>query len=130
VVGATAKYGPTALAIGTTIKLARALWIVPLAMATAIVFKSKARIQWPWFILFFCIAALLNTLQPRFHAIFGALNHMGKLGLTVTLFLIGAGLNRETLRKVGIRPLLQGLTLWVIVGAGTLAVILFNWIRV
>jgi uncharacterized membrane protein YadS len=55
---------------------------------------------------------------------------MGKLGLTVTLFLIGAGLNRETLRKVGIRPLLQGLTLWVIVGAGTLAVILFNWIRV
>jgi uncharacterized integral membrane protein (TIGR00698 family) len=130
VVGATAKYGPTALAIGTTIKLARALWIVPLAMATAIVFKSKARIQWPWFILFFCIAALLNTLQPRFHTIFGALNHMGKLGLTVTLFLIGAGLNRETLRKVGIRPLLQGLTLWVIVGAGTLAVILFNWIRV
>src|SRR6267154_6454761 len=114
----------------TTIKLARALWIVPLAMATAIVFKSKARIQWPWFILFFCIAALLNTLQPRFHAIFGALNHMGKLGLTVTLFLIGAGLNRETLRKVGIRPLLQGLTLWGIVGVGTLAVILFNWIRV
>ncbi len=130
VVGATAKYGPTALAIGTTIKLARALWIVPLAMATAIVFKSKARIQWPWFILFFCIAALLNTLRPQFHSVFGALNHMGKLGLTVTLFLIGASLNRETLRKVGIRPLLQGLTLWVIVGAGTLAVILFNWIRV
>jgi uncharacterized membrane protein YadS len=130
VVGATAKYGPTALAIGTTIKLARALWIVPLAMATSIVFKSKARIQWPWFILFFCIAALLNTLQPRFHSVFGALNHMGKLGLTVTLFLIGAGLNRETLRKVGIRPLLQGLTLWVVVGVCTLAVILFNWIRV
>ena len=130
VVGATAKYGPTALAIGTTIKLARALWIVPLAMATAIVFKSKARIQWPWFILFFCIAALLKTLLPQLHSVFGALNHMGKLGLTVTLFLIGASLNRETLRKVGIRPLLQGLTLWIIVGAGTLAVILFNWIRV
>src|SRR5258708_17373465 len=94
VVGATAIYRPTALAIGTTSKRARALWIVPLAMATAIVFKSKARIQWPWFILFFCIAALLNTLRPQFHAIFGALNHMGKLGLTVTLFLIGAGLNR------------------------------------
>jgi uncharacterized integral membrane protein (TIGR00698 family) len=130
VVGATAKYGPTALAIGTTIKLARALWIVPLSVATAVAFKSKARIQWPWFILFFCIAALLNTVLPQFHPVFGALNHMGKLGLTVTLFLIGASLNRETLQEVGIRPLLQGLTLWVIVGASTLALILFNWIRV
>ena len=91
---------------------------------------AKARIQWPWFILFFCIAALLNTLLPQFYSVFGALNHMGKLGLTVTLFLIGASLNRESLRKVGIRPLVQGLTLWIIVGAGTLAVILFNWIRV
>ena len=130
VVGATAKYGTIALAIGTTIKLARALWIVPLSVGTAVAFKSKARIQWPWFILLFCIAALLNTLLPRFDAVFGALNHMGKLGLTVTLFLIGASLNRETLRKVGIRPLLQGLTLWVIVGVSTLALILFNWIHV
>ena len=130
VVGATAKYGTIALAIGTTIKLARALWIVPLSVGTAVAFKSKARIQWPWFILFFCIAALLNTLLPKFDAVFGALNHLGKLGLTVTLFLIGASLNRETLRKVGIRPLLQGLTLWVIVGVSTLALILFNWIHV
>jgi uncharacterized integral membrane protein (TIGR00698 family) len=130
VVGATAKYGPIALAIGTTIKLARALWIVPLSVATAIAFKSKARIQWPWFILFFCVAALLNTLLPQFHPVFAALNHIGRLGLTVTLFLIGASLNRETLQTVGIRPLLQGVTLWVIVGASTLALILFNWIRV
>jgi uncharacterized integral membrane protein (TIGR00698 family) len=130
VVGATAKYGPTALAVGTTIKLARALWIVPLSVATAVVLKSKARIQWPWFILFFCVAALLNTLLPRFDPAFSALNHIGKLGLTVTLFLIGASLNWETIAKVGIRPLLQGLTLWVIVGISTLALILFNWIRV
>jgi len=130
VVGATAKYGPTALAIGTTIKLARALWIVPLSVGTAVVLKSKARIQWPWFILFFCVAALLNTLLPGFNPAFGALNHLGKLGLTVTLFLIGASLNKETLNKVGVRPLLQGLTLWVIVGVSTLALILSNWIRV
>jgi uncharacterized integral membrane protein (TIGR00698 family) len=130
VVGATAKYGPIALAIGTTIKLARALWIVPLSVVTAVAFKSKARIQWPWFILLFCIAALLNTLLPQFHRIFGSLNHMGKLGLTVTLFLIGASLNTETLGKVGIRPLLQGLALWIFIGASTLVLILFNWIRV
>jgi uncharacterized integral membrane protein (TIGR00698 family) len=130
VVGATAKYGPTALAIGTTIKLARALWIVPLSLGTAVVWKSKARIQWPWFILFFCLAALLNTVLPQFTATFGALSYAGKLGLTVTLFLIGASLNKEMLRKVGVRPLLQGLALWVIVGTATLALILFNWIRV
>ena len=116
VVGATAKYGPTALAVGTTIKLARALWIVPLSVITAVALKSKARIQWPWFILFFCFAALLNTLLPSFNSVFGAFNHLGKIGLTVTLFLIGASLNRETLRRVGVRPLLQGLTLWIIVG--------------
>jgi uncharacterized integral membrane protein (TIGR00698 family) len=130
VVGATAKYGPTALAVGTTIKLARALWIVPLSVVTAMTLKSKARIQWPWFILFFCLAALLNTLLPMFNNSFGVLNHLGRLGLTVTLFLIGTGLNKETLKRVGFRPLLQGLTLWMIVGAGTLALILFHWIGV
>ncbi len=130
VVGATAKYGASALAIGTTIKLARALWIVPLSIVTAITLKSKARIQWPWFILFFCFATLLNTLLPSFNPAFGFLNHAGKIGLTVTLFLIGTGLNKETLQRVGARPLLQGLTLWIVVGAGTLALILSHWIGV
>ncbi len=130
VVGATAKYGATALAVGTTIKLARALWIVPLSFVTAVILKSKARIQWPWFILLFCLAALLNTLLPAFNPAFGFLNHVGKIGLTVTLFLIGTGLNQQTIKRVGVRPLLQGLALWIIVGAGTLALIFFNWIRV
>jgi uncharacterized integral membrane protein (TIGR00698 family) len=130
VVGATAKYGATALAVGTTIKLARALWIVPLSLVTAATLKSKARIQWPWFILLFCLAALLNTLLPSFNPAFGVLNHLGKIGLTVTLFLIGTGLNKETLKRVGARPLLQGLALWIIIGTSTLALILFHWIGV
>ena len=130
VVGATAKYGASALAIGTTIKLARALWIVPLSLVTAVTLKSKARIQWPWFILLFCLAALLNSVLPSFNPTFGVLNHLGKIGLTVTLFLIGTGLNRETLKRVGARPLLQGLALWIVVAAGTLALILSNWIGV
>jgi len=129
VVGATAKYGAAALAVGTTIKLARALWIVPLSAGTAIFLKSKARIQWPWFILFFCFAALLNTLLPAYSGTFGALNHLGRIGLTVTLFLIGTSLNKQTLAKVGVRPLLQGLVLWLIVGSATLALILGNWIH-
>lgn len=130
VVGATAKYGPIALAVGTTVKLARALWIVPLSVVTALTLKSKARIQWPWFILLFCIAAFLNTLLPAFNPAFAALSRMGKIGLTVTLFLIGTGLNKETLRRVGVRPLLQGVTLWIIVGTVTLALILSNWIHI
>src|SRR5882724_8143547 len=129
VVGATAKYGAQALAVGTTIKLARALWIVPLAAVTAIVLKSKARIQWPWFILLFCLAALLNTLLPAYTGAFSALNHLGRIGLTVTLFLIGTSLSKQTLAKVGVRPLLQGLILWLIVGTTTLALILTNWIH-
>ena len=130
VVGATAKYGPTALAVGTTIKLARALWIVPLSLVTAFTLQSKTRIQWPWFILLFCLAALLNTLLPAFHRELLALNQLGKIGLTVTLFLIGTGLNRKALQGVGFRPLLQGLVLWIIVGVSTLALILLNWIHV
>lgn len=129
VVGATAKFGVAALAVGTTIKLARALWIVPLSAVTAIFLKSKARIQWPWFILLFCFAALLNTLLPAYSGTFGALNHLGRIGLTVTLFLIGTSLNKQTLAKVGVRPLLQGLVLWLIVGSTTLALILGNWIH-
>ena len=130
VVGATARYGPVALAVGTTVKLARALWIVPLSVVTALTLKSKARIQWPWFILLFCIAALLNTLLPAFNPAFAAFSRLGRIGLTVTLFLIGTGLNKETLKKVGMRPLLQGVTLWIIVGTATLALILFNWIHI
>jgi uncharacterized integral membrane protein (TIGR00698 family) len=129
VVGATAKYGATALAVGTTVKLTRALWIVPLSIATAVWLKSKAKIQWPWFILLFCLAALLNTLVPGFNAGFAQLSRLGRIGLSVTLFLIGTGLNKETLKRVGIRPLLQGLTLWIVVGISTLGLILVNWIH-
>ena len=130
VVGATARYGVAALAVGTTVKLARALWIVPLSLATAVTLKSKARVQWPWFILLFCIAAFLNTMLPVWNPAFAAFSRLGKIGLTVTLFLIGTGLNKETLKKVGVRPLVQGLTLWIVVGTATLLLILFNWIRI
>ena len=104
VVGAAAKYGPQALQIGTTIKLARALWIVPVAMLTAFVTKRKARIHWPWFILLFCLAAVANTYLPATALVYPVLSRMGRLGLTVVLFLIGTGLSKETLRRVGIRP--------------------------
>src|SRR6202171_6356071 len=123
VVGAAAKYGAQALVVGTTVKLARALWIVPLALVTAYMMKSKTRVQWPWFILFFCLAAVANTYVPLFANFdrwaFGA----GRLGLTATLFLIGTGISVATLKSVGWRPLLQGVLLWIMVAAMTLYLI-------
>jgi uncharacterized integral membrane protein (TIGR00698 family) len=129
VVGATAKYGSVALNVGTTVKLARALWIVPVSVLTSIFMKSKSRIQWPWFIGLFCLAAMANTYVPLFGAAYPVLSHLGKLGLTVTLFLIGTGLSRATLKQVGIRPLLQGVLLWAMVAAGSLMLILKGWVR-
>jgi uncharacterized integral membrane protein (TIGR00698 family) len=130
VVGASAKYGAVALAVGTTVKLARALWIVPLSVATAAVKGSKTRIQWPWFILFFCLAAVANTyLFPGANA-YHFLSNAGKLMLVITLYLIGASLSPATLRRVGPRPLLQGVLLWIVVAVTSLLAIRANWIRI
>ena len=129
VVGAAAKYGAIALAIGTTVKLARALWIVPMSVGTALVEKKTTKIQWPWFILFFCVASVANTYLPVFQNGYSVLRHVGILGLTVTLFLIGTGISKKTLREVGVRPLLQGIALWVVVAAGSLALIRSGWIH-
>jgi len=129
VVGATAKYGAVALTVGTTVKLARALWIVPLSIGTAMANKSKARVQWPWFILFFCLAAVLNTYVHIFQSAYSVLKHLGGIGLTVTLYLIGTGLSMKTLREVGIQPFLQGILLWIFVAAGSLALIRSGWIH-
>jgi len=129
VVGAAAKYGAIALAVGTTVKLARALWIVPVSMGTAMMEKSKARIQWPWFILFFCLAAVANTYLHVFHLYYPTLRHLGVIGLTVTLYLIGTGLSMKTLKEVGVRPLLQGILLWAVVAIGSLTLIRAGWIH-
>jgi uncharacterized integral membrane protein (TIGR00698 family) len=137
VVGASAKYGNLALAVGTTVKLARALWIVPLSLATAAANRrrnantsqSKAPIQWPWFILFFSVAAILNTYLPVFSSFYPELNRLGKAGLIVTLFLIGSGINKQTLGRVGARPLIQGIALWVVVALASLAAIMEGWVH-
>ena len=132
VVGAGAKYGPVALAVGTTVKLARALWIVPLAIGMSSLRKSKTRIRWPWFIGYFCLAAVaasyVPVVLPASRGLFAALAQLGRAGLTVVLFLIGTGITRSTLREVGVRPLLQGLGLWIVVASLSLWAIHAGWI--
>lgn len=128
VVGAAAKYGTEALEIATTVKLARALWIVPVALGTALVRGAKARIQWPWFIVFFCLAALCRTYFPGGGSAYALAVKAAKIGLTVTLFLIGSGISLSTIKRVGHRPLLQGILLWLLVLTASLWLIRIGWI--
>jgi len=138
VVGAAAKYGNQALVVGTTVKLARALWIVPVSLLAAAYMArsrgsgSRTMVKVPWFIFIFlfCLAAAASTYVPRFAAQYGVLNHLGKAGLTATLFLIGTSLSKDTLRQVGVRPFLQGVTLWIIVAGASLAAIYCNCISI
>jgi uncharacterized integral membrane protein (TIGR00698 family) len=128
VVGAAAKYGTEALRIATTVKLARALWIVPLSLGTAILRGAKARIQWPWFIAFFCLAAVCNTYLPSGSPAYALAVKAAKIGLTATLFLIGSGISVNTMKCVGPRPLLQGIILWLLILTGSLWLIRIGWI--
>ncbi len=134
VVGAAMQYGARALEIATTIKLTRALWIVPVTLVIGMFWnrgneiKGTGRAKRPWFILGFLAMAALVTwippLRPSAHGVFVA----AQRSLVVTLFLIGSGLSRQALQVVGRRPLIQGFLLWVIMGSGTLGAILIGWI--
>lgn len=121
VVGAASAFGAEALQIATTVKLTRALWIVPLALGTAYAFRhTKARVAVPWFILFFVVASLVRTYVPAPEIVFESLVRLARIGLTVTLFLIGASLSRASLARVGIRPLVLGVILWIAISAAGL----------
>lgn len=131
VVGAGAAYGEEALRIATTIKLTRALWIIPVALITSFIFKSKGqRISIPWFIFFFILAMLLNTYllgsSETGITIGNAINGFARKILTITLFFIGASLSRDVLKSVGARPLLQGILLWAAISFSTLAYIYWS----
>lgn len=121
VVGAANKYGPAALQVATTVKLARALWIIPVAIGTALLFKNKSsKIKIPYFIGLFILAMVLNTYFAPTKIVAPYLVSIAKIGLTVTLFLIGAGLHRNTIKTVGPKPLLQGVLLWVFISVASL----------
>lgn len=125
VVGAGAAYGEEALKVATTIKLTRALWIIPLAFVTSFLFKSKGqKVSIPWFIFFFILAMVVNTyLLAGVPQVGQIINHIARKGLTITLFFIGASLSRDVLKSVGVKPLVQGVLLWMVISLGTLTYI-------
>ena len=128
VVGAGAAYGEKALQVATTIKLTRALWIIPLALVTSVIFRSEGKkISIPWFILFFIVAILINTyLLADFPQIGKFIAGIARKGLIITMFFIGVSLSVDVIKSVGIRPLLQGILLWIIISAASLAYILLR----
>ena len=128
VVGAGAAYGEEALQVATTIKLTRALWIIPLALVTSVIFRSDGKkINIPWFILFFILAMLINTyLLTDYPEIGKFIAGIARKGLIITMFFIGASLSMDVIKSVGIRPLLQGVLLWIIISAASLAYILLK----
>jgi len=131
VVGAAGTYGAEALTTATTVKLARALWIAPIALFFAYVYRSNAdgersKIAIPWFVFLFLLASAGRTFTTTIilPSVFDSLVNLAKAGMVVTLFLIGASLSRETLRSVGARPLIQGVLLWIVISAVSLWAVL------
>ncbi len=130
VVAAAARYGGDALPIATAVKLSRALWIVPVTLGFSLFAKRNKdagargrQVRVPWFIGLFLVASLARSFVPVIAHAAPTLSHAALVGLTLTLFLVGPGLSRQALRAVGWRALVQGLSLWVFIGAGSLAVI-------
>ena len=129
VVGAGLAYGPLALQVATTVKLARALWIVPLTLGLGAVERARGaeagrgKGKAPWFIVGFVAAAALATWIPALRPAGHLVAEVARRALVVTLFLIGVGLSREALRRVGPRPLALGVALWLLMGGATLAAV-------
>ena len=126
VVGAGAAYGDKALEVAPMVKLTRALWIIPLSIATTFFFKQKdAKVKIPWFIFFFILAMVLNTIFNLPDKLTSFIVMLSKKGMTITLFLIGSGLSLKVLKSVGMRPLVLGVSLWIFIGIISLIAILF-----
>ncbi|HEY1872544.1 MAG TPA: putative sulfate exporter family transporter, partial [Chitinophagaceae bacterium] len=125
VVGAANKYGTEALEVATTVKLARALWIIPFSFFSAWLFKNKeSKIQIPWFIGYFLLAMVLKTTFPMVQKISPFIVNLAKAGLTLTLFLIGTGLSVKVMKNAGLKPMLLAISLWVFISCASLVMIL------
>jgi len=128
VVGATAIYGTAALTVGTTVKLTRALWILPLSMACARMNRSSSGAKIPWFLGGFLLAALTRSLFAGLEPWCDRGADLGRFVMIGTLFLIGAGLTRASLRAMGMKPLALAVILWIIVSVASLVAIEVGWI--
>lgn len=127
VVGAGKAYGQQALEVATTVKLTRALWIIPLSLVSTFIFKNssdKSKISIPWFIMLFVLAMIINTYHPLGHGLSTAIRTIAHRSLSLTLFLIGSTLSIAAIKNAGLRPILLGIALWFTISIVSLAAII------
>ncbi len=126
VVGAGATYGPEALVTATTVKLTRALWIIPLSLVSSFLFRKSggAKISIPWFILLFVLAMILNTYLNIPAVLLNVISFLSHKFLSMTLFLIGSSLSITAIKAVGLKPVLLGVVLWLLISVVTLLVVI------
>lgn len=122
VVGAASAYGEQALTTATTLKLARALWIVPVALVSSLLFRSDSKtITIPYFIGFYCLAIGISDALPQFEWLYQTIFEVAKRALVVCLFLVGCGISVTKLKAAGPKPLLFGVGLWMVISTTSLA---------
>lgn len=127
VIGASTSYGARALEVATTVKLSRALWIIPLSLAFMLINKGgTGKVKIPYFIGLFILAMIINTFTLGFDTLSPFIVTAAKALLRLTLFLIGAGLSLNTLKTVGPKPLLLGIGLWLLISVLSLVAILYT----
>lgn len=125
VVGAASAYGNEALQVATTVKLGRALWIIPLSLVTVALYRSnKSKVVIPYFIFLFILAMIVSTTFPQYNEVYSVITAVAKKALTVTLFLIGTGLSIDTIKSVGVKVFIQGIFLWIFISVVSLITIL------
>ncbi len=129
VVGAGKAYGDQALEVATTVKLTRALWIIPLSIVSSFIFNNhggKKKISIPWFILLFVVAMIINTCLPLGEGLSVIIREASHRSLSLTLFLIGSTLSVAAIKHAGLRPILLGVTLWIVISVVSLTAIMLT----
>lgn len=126
VVGAGAIYGETALQVATTVKLIRALWIIPLSLVIMFFTRGEesGKLQFPWFILMFVGAIIFSYFVPSLNSIYPSFAWIGKKGMVVALFLIGSSISLKSAKQAGPKSFALGIVLWVLISVGSLIFLL------
>ncbi len=131
VVGAAKAYGEEALQIATTVKLSRALWIIPLSLVSTLIFRDRGndgdalkKVSIPWFILLFVVAMTINTYFPLGEGLSSVIRVGSHKLLNVALLLIGMTLSFKSLKKMGIKPITLGIILWFLISVVSLLIVM------
>lgn len=126
VVAAGSIYGEKALEVATTVKLTRALWIIPISLIAGFLVKAQSKkISIPWFVVGFLLVSIVFTFVAMPSSVKLLTVQLCKLGFAITMLLIGLTFNLQKLKSVGLMPFIFGVLLWLMVSGGSLM-----WVKI